>query len=56
MEYKKIEDSDDRMEICKKCDLLTTLNRCASCGCFMDFKVLLPSADCPEGKWIEKIA
>lgn len=42
-----------RKEICKICEYFTEFNRCSVCGCFMDLKVLIPTADCPKNKWVE---
>lgn len=42
----------NRKEICKQCDKLIELNRCSICGCFMDVKVAIPSASCPDNKWL----
>lgn len=42
---------DTRMEICKNCDKLNTINFCKQCGCFMPLKTWLKSSNCPLGKW-----
>lgn len=42
---------NDRMNICKGCDKLSTLNFCAVCGCFMPIKVWISTSSCPEKKW-----
>lgn len=50
--------SDEKYEICKKCDKLTEdsgdiLNprRCKLCNCVMFFKTKVPGFKCPLGKW-----
>lgn len=43
--------SEDRLSICKTCPELGALNRCSQCGCFMNIKVRIYSAECPLGKW-----
>lgn len=40
-----------RIETCKNCDRLNSLNFCRECGCFMPAKVRIKSAACPIGKW-----
>lgn len=42
---------NDRMNICKECDNLSTLNFCALCSCFMPIKVWISASSCPEEKW-----
>lgn len=47
-----IEDSNSRLDICKSCpELITVVNQCKQCGCFMNIKTKLESARCPLGKW-----
>lgn len=41
----------ERIEICKSCDQLNSLNFCKQCGCFMPAKVRLKGVSCPVGKW-----
>ena len=44
-----------RIDLCAKCPhLITKLNVCKKCGCFMPAKTRLTGARCPIGKW-EKI-
>ncbi len=44
--------SEQRLEICRKCDKFNHVNsQCAECGCFMDYKTLLPYVSCPLDKW-----
>lgn len=48
--------AEDRLKICKKCDILDTDNMICvkdrgGCGCKMDKKVYAMSASCPTGKW-----
>jgi hypothetical protein len=46
------EKSNERMEICKGCDLYVADSiRCAKCGCNMFVKTKLQSMVCPIGKW-----
>jgi len=41
-----------RLDICKSCpELFTLTNSCKQCGCFMNIKVRIYSAECPLGKW-----
>lgn len=47
--------SEIRLEICNTCEHLEkNLMRCNKCGCFMNFKTLIPSSECPIGKWGKK--
>jgi hypothetical protein len=48
-----IENSDERFDICKKCDSLNHMNFCTQCACFMPVKVKLKSSFCQLGKWGE---
>ena len=41
----------NRIEICKSCPELNSLNFCKQCGCFMPVKVRIKSAECPLKKW-----
>lgn len=44
--------SQERLDICKSCDnLMTPMNMCNQCYCFMNIKVRIYSATCPIGKW-----
>ena len=43
--------SEDRLSICKACPELGALNRCRQCGCFMNIKTRIYSAECPLGLW-----
>lgn len=40
-----------RMEVCKRCPLLSPAGRCESCGCYMPVKTQLTAARCPQGRW-----
>ena len=43
---------DDRLEICKTCEFYNhESTKCRKCGCFMEYKAMLPYVDCPIGKW-----
>lgn len=52
---KKRELAQKRWEICNTCPELVRsakpLERCRLCGCIMRAKVLIPSANCPKGRW-----
>lgn len=41
----------ERLDLCMDCEHLTDETRCTECGCFMNAKVNLASAECPIGKW-----
>lgn len=44
--------SEQRLNHCRKCEHFEKYSsRCGVCGCFMNFKALVPGADCPIGKW-----
>lgn len=43
--------SQQRLDICKSCPELKTLNVCGQCGCFMNIKTRIYWASCPLGKW-----
>lgn len=44
--------SEERLDICRKCEHFNAdSSQCNRCGCFMDYKTLLPFATCPIGKW-----
>jgi hypothetical protein len=46
--------SEDRLKICNLCEFFNKeSSRCNKCGCFMDYKTLLPYVECPIGKWNE---
>jgi hypothetical protein len=43
---------EQRLAICKGCEFFVEKTaKCESCGCFMNYKALLPNAKCPLGKW-----
>lgn len=45
--------SKKRLEVCSTCDEYDQeWKKCHKCGCFMEFKSLLPNAECPLNKWI----
>jgi hypothetical protein len=50
---RKYKMSQDRLKICGECEHFEPKrqNRCLKCRCFMNFKTLLPSAECPIKKW-----
>jgi hypothetical protein len=42
----------DRMTICRGCDQFDAREtKCNVCGCFLEFKTALRSAECDLGKW-----
>lgn len=46
--------SKERLAICQTCEKFNHVNsQCAECGCFMDYKTLLPYVSCPLDKWKE---
>ena len=52
------EETNKRMDICKKCDKFNTSNkgygRCEVCGCFMVIKTKFAQLACPIAKWGKK--
>lgn len=49
--YDTISNLVNRIETCKSCPELNSLNMCKQCGCFMPLKVRIKSAECPLKKW-----
>lgn len=49
----RLEIAEKRLTICRTCEryLPKRGGKCLECGCIMDFKALLPEANCPLGKW-----
>ena len=46
--------SEERLSVCRECDKFNPRNsQCSECGCFMDYKILLPFVSCPLNKWKE---
>jgi hypothetical protein len=46
------EKADKRLTICEECDKYNPkTTRCSECGCFMRYKVMIPSSKCPIAKW-----
>lgn len=44
--------AEERMKVCEVCPhLKKLLNQCDLCGCFLDLKVKVLSAQCPIQKW-----
>ena len=44
--------ADDRLNICNTCEHYDKpIKKCKKCGCFMEYKAMLPYVDCPVGKW-----
>ena len=41
---------NNRVEVCSTCELRED-KRCSECGCFIDWKALWASEDCPKEKW-----
>jgi len=53
-ENRKITFTEERREICNKCEHLTTIigaKICNKCGCSIWAKTMIPIAKCPIGKW-----
>jgi len=51
-EYLEIEESEKRLDICRKCEhFFTPTNQCKLCGCFMNLKTKMKHAYCPVNKW-----
>jgi len=49
--------AEERLEVCKSCFFLQkTFNvyLCKKCGCFLELKIKVPSAECPMKKWGEE--
>jgi len=40
-----------RMEVCRRCPLLSASGTCSACGCYMHAKTQLAAAKCPHGRW-----
>lgn len=40
-----------RIEICKSCEHITSLNTCGKCGCFLPIKSYFKVFKCPLDKW-----
>ena len=46
------EDIEKRTSICNGCDrFIKEVDRCAECGCFLQYKTRLRSQHCPLDKW-----
>lgn len=45
------EQREERVQICKTCDKLSSLNFCEICHCFMPLKTYMKSQKCPDNKW-----
>lgn len=44
--------AEERLEICRTCEFFNKKStRCSKCGCFMEYKAMMPYVDCPIGKW-----
>jgi len=51
-EFEKSTLAQDRIAICKSCDLYNqTLRMCSDCKCFMPVKTMLKWSKCPQNKW-----
>lgn len=49
---RRFEISEKRLAICETCDRFDKEKRkCLECGCFMEYKTLLPFVHCPLHKW-----
>jgi|TARA_R100001480_G_scaffold137229_1_gene134290 hypothetical protein len=49
--FKVSTSAEDRISMCKKCDLFINDTTCQACGCYMIAKTKIPQAYCPVGKW-----
>ena len=48
--------SEERLEHCRACEhFIEGSSQCKLCGCFMDYKTLLPFSSCPINKWTSNI-
>lgn len=46
------EQQNSRLDICKACDKYNkSASMCKVCKCYIPWKIPLPAAVCPEGKW-----
>lgn len=44
--------AQERIKVCETCDEFKKLARqCRQCGCFVDLKAQILTAECPTGKW-----
>lgn len=41
---------EQRLEICKQCDLLVAAT-CQACGCYVEFRAAVAHSRCPKKKW-----
>lgn len=51
----------NRRTICLACESNDrqggeTLGKCTACGCWLQGKIRLPTAACPQGKWASALA
>lgn len=47
-----LEEAKRRYKICQACPMFRPgIRTCASCGCFLPAKVMVPVMHCPEKKW-----
>lgn len=47
--------SEQRLNVCRQCEHFNKdSSQCKVCGCFMDYKTLIPGMKCPLDKW-EKV-
>ena len=40
-----------RLDVCKSCDSLKMGFVCGDCGCYVQAKTWLATAECPQNKW-----
>lgn len=45
---------EDRIKTCLGCEHLLRNKRCGLCGCVIELKAAWATADCPDGRWINK--
>ena len=44
-------ETEDRLDICNRCEELTEDRQCRVCTCFVDAKTMLTTEKCPKNKW-----
>lgn len=46
------EQRNQRLDTCKSCEYLHATDFCKLCHCYMPVKTYIPSASCPQKKWL----
>ena len=44
-------ETEDRLDICYRCEEYTESGQCRVCTCFVDAKTMLLTEQCPKRKW-----